>query len=73
MVFYGYGTSSLMAAVILREEVSIIAFINSRVVKRIMKRVLSSSTVLKYYTLLLVHIISLDCTSEPSMLIDLKI
>ena len=71
MVFYGYGTSAFMTAVILREEVSI-AFINSKVVKRIMKRVLSSSTVLMYYTPLLVHIISLDCTSEPSMLIDLK-
>ena len=41
-------------------------------IKRIMKRVLSSSTVLKYYTFLLVHIIPLDFSLEPRMLIDLK-
>ena len=34
-----------------------------------MKRVLKSSTIFKYCTLLLVHVIPLNCSSEQSMLI----
>ena len=42
-------------------------FINARAVKATVKRVLKSPTIFKYCTLLLVHVIPLDCSSEQNM------